>query len=222
MYLTHARACMCAQAVSHPQEMFSASLVFASGQTHMHVAQDRLRTDSFDEQGLNIYLAFQWQCAERGRGCENVCLTNSGGFCLSAGPGYLHERNVKEFFTSLFCFVFLFCFPSERAFLALVKGSWLTVPENESPLFAGTGTVGANMPSQSLLGEGTPCKPCSDPGDSYLLPTGPVPSVSPALSWTDLGTSRMAIPHILAGPGCSLFGASPFAKSLSLLRTLGS
>lgn len=119
--------------------MFSASLVFASGQTHMHVAQDRLRTDSFDEQGLNIYLAFQWQCAERSRGCESVCLTNSGGFCLSAGPGYLHERNVKEFFTSLFCFVFLFCFPSERAFLALVKGSWLTVPEN-SPL--------------SLLGQG--------------------------------------------------------------------
>lgn len=125
-FISRARVCVCvrAQAVfSHPQEMFSASLVFSLGQTHMHVARDQLRTDSFDEQGLNIYLAFQRQRAERGRGCESVCLTNSGGSRLSAGPGDSQERNVKEFFTSLFCFVFLFCFPSESAFLALVKGA---------------------------------------------------------------------------------------------------
>lgn len=89
----------------------------------MHVAQNRLRTDSFDEQGLNIYLAFQRQRAEHGQGCESVYLTNSGGSRLSAGSRDLQERNIKEFFTSLFCFVFLFCFPSASAFLALVKSA---------------------------------------------------------------------------------------------------
>lgn len=111
IYLTHVRVCVyvCSSCLPSPRNA-SASLALSLGQTHMHVARDRLRTGSFDEQGLNIYLAFQRQRAERGRGCESVCLTNSGGSHLSAGPGELQDRNVKEFFTSLFCVFILFSF----------------------------------------------------------------------------------------------------------------
>lgn len=70
------------------------------------------------------------------------------------------------------------------------------------------------MSHPSLRGEREqPCEPCADPG--ALPSTGPFPSVSPALSRTDLGTSRMEMPHILDVPGCGLPRASPFAESLS-------
>lgn len=46
--------------------------------------------------------------------------------------------------------------------------------------------------------------------------------MSPVLSWTELGTSRMEVPHILDIPGCGLLRAGSFAKTLSLLRAVGS
>lgn len=42
------------------------------------------------------------------------------------------------------------------------------------------------------------------------------------LSWIDLGTSRMKMPHILEVPGCGLLRAGSFAKTLFLLRAVGS